>query len=160
MRLNEKAAWHLDVDVLWLENAWAGTTVLVNWVNTTLQPVVENLEKHVLFVDNLTAQQTDDFKKIVSDLKGVVRYGLKNVTDLLQVVDAGITQTLKVLTGHNYQKWLDEGHNVDIWFGHQKGLTAVEHRILIIQWVEMHDKNYVAVNTITSENPVGKKLAV
>ena len=50
-------------------------------------------------------------------------------------VDALIAQTLKVLTGHNYQKWLDEGDNADIWFGHQKGLTAMEHRILITQWV-------------------------
>ena len=43
--------------MLWQENALAETTVSVN---TTLKPVVENLEKHVLFVDNLTAQQTDD----------------------------------------------------------------------------------------------------
>ena len=50
-------------------------------------------------------------------------------------VDALIAQTLKVLTGHNYQKWLDEGDNADIWFGHQKGLTAMERRILITQWV-------------------------
>ena len=77
---------------------------MVNWVNTTLKPVVENLEKHVLVVDNLAAQQTDDFKKAVSDLKGVVWYGLKNATDLRQIVDSGIAQTLKVLTGHNYQK--------------------------------------------------------
>ena len=132
VRPDEKAAWHPDVDVLWQENAWADTTVSVNWVNITLKPVVENL---VLFVDNLTAQQTDNFKKAVSDLKGVVWYGLKNATDLWQVVDAGIAQTLKVLTGHNYQKWLDEGDNVDIWFGHQKGLTAKESRILITQWV-------------------------
>ena len=75
MRPDEKAAGHPDVDVLWQENAWADTTVSVNWVNTTLKPVVENLEKHVLFVDNLTAQQADDFKKAVSDLKGVCGTG-------------------------------------------------------------------------------------
>ena len=102
------------------------TTVSINWVNTTLKPVVENLQKYVLFVDNLTAQQTDDFKKAVSNIKGVVWYGLKNATGLWQVIDAGIAQTLKVLIGHNYQKWLGEVDNVDIWFGHQKGLTAME----------------------------------
>ena len=64
------------------ENAWAATTVSVNWINTTLKPVVENLERHVLFIDNLTAHQTDDFKKAVSHLKGVVWYGLKSATDL------------------------------------------------------------------------------
>ena len=131
MGVKAKAAWHPDVDVLWQENAWADTAVSVNWVNTTLKPEVENLEKHVLFVDNLTAQQTDDSKKAVSDLKGVVWYGLKNATDLWQVVDAGIAQTLKILTGYNYQKWLDEGDNIDIWFVHQKSLTAMERRILI-----------------------------
>ena len=77
---DEKAAWHPDVDVLWQETASADTTFSVNWSNTTL--------KHVLFVENLTAQQTDDFKEAVSDLKGVVWYGLKNATDLWQVVDA------------------------------------------------------------------------
>ena len=65
-------------------------------------------------------------KKAVSNLKGVVWYGLKNVIDLLQVVDAGIAQTLKVVTGHNYGKWLDEGDNINIWFGHQKSLSAME----------------------------------
>ena len=75
VRPDEKAAWHPDVDVLWQENAWADKTVSVNWVNTTIKYVVKNLEKHVLFIDNLTAQQTDDFKKAVSDLKGGVQYG-------------------------------------------------------------------------------------
>ena len=58
-RPDEKAAWHPDVHVLWQENAWVDTTVSVNWVNTTLKPVVESLEKYVLFADNLTAQQTE-----------------------------------------------------------------------------------------------------
>ena len=54
---------------------------------------------------------------------------------LWQVVDAGIAQTWKVLTGHNNQKWLDEEDDVDMWFGHQKGLTAMERGILITQWI-------------------------
>ena len=58
MRPDEKAVWHLDVNVLWQENAWTDATVSVKWVNITLKTVVENLEKHVLFVDNLTARQT------------------------------------------------------------------------------------------------------
>ena len=55
----EKPGWHPDVDVLSQRNAWVDTTVSVNWVNTTLKPVVESLEKYVLFADNLTAQQTE-----------------------------------------------------------------------------------------------------
>ena len=40
-----------------------------------------------------------------------------------------------VLAGHNYQKWLDEGDNVNSWFGHENTLTAMQRRILITQWV-------------------------
>ena len=58
MRPDEKAIWHPDVNVLWQENAWTDANVSVKWVSTTLKTVVENLEKHVLFVDNLTARQT------------------------------------------------------------------------------------------------------
>ena len=72
MHPDKKAAWHPDVDVIWQENAWAYTTSSVNQVNMALNPVVENLEKYVLFVDNLTAQQTHYFKKAVSNLKGIV----------------------------------------------------------------------------------------
>ena len=39
-----------------------------------------------------------------------------------------------VKAGHNYQKWLDEGDNVDSWFGHENTLTAMHMRILITQW--------------------------
>ena len=50
---DEKPGWHPDVDVLSQRNAWVDTTVSVNRVNTTLKPV-------------------DDFKEVVSNLKGVV----------------------------------------------------------------------------------------
>ena len=135
VRPDEKAAWHPNVDVFWQENAWADTKFSVDWVNSTLKSSVEDLDRHVLYVDNLTAQQTDNFKDAVSDLSGVAWYGLKNATDLWQVVDAGIAQTLKVLSGHNYQKWLDEGDNVDSWFGHENTLSAMQRRILITHWV-------------------------
>ena len=157
---DEKAARHPDVYVLWQENAWADTTVSVNWVNTTLKPVVENLEKHELFADNLNAQQRDEFKKAVSNLKGVVWYGLKHASDLWQVIDAGIAQTWKVLTGHNHQK---------CWMNGTRLTFGLDIKRVSRQWnveysshsgSEMHGKNYVAVNTITSANAVGKKLAV
>ena len=105
---------------------------------------MQDLDRHVLFVDNLTAQQTDDFKKSISDLKGVVWYGLKNATDLWQVVDAGIAQTLKVLAGHNYQKWLDEGDNVDSWFGHENMQCRGEFSLL--NGLGKHGKHCVVPN--------------
>ena len=141
MRPDEEAAWHPDVDVLWQENAWADT-----WVNSTLKSSVQDLDRHVLFVDNLTAQQTDDFKKSISDLKGVVWYGLKNATELWQLVDAGISQTLKVLAGHNYQKWLDEGDNVDSWFGHENTQLQCRGEFSLLNGLGKHGKHSVVPN--------------
>ena len=67
-------------------------------------------------------------------LKGLVWYGLKNATDLWQVVDAGIAQLLKVLTGLEHRNWLDDDNNADIWFNHEEPFTASERRILITHW--------------------------
>ena len=156
MRPNKKAPWHPDVDVLWQENSWADTTASVNWVNTTLKPVVENLQKHVLFVDDLTAQQADHFKKAVCNLKGVVWYWLKNANDLWQVVDAGIPQTLKVLTRHNYQKWT----MLTFGLGIKRVLQQWNVKYSSHSGLEMPGQNCVAVNKITSGKAVGKKMAV
>ena len=55
---DEKAAYHPDVDVYWETNAWADTECSVNWVNSILKETAKDIEKFLLFVDNLTAQQT------------------------------------------------------------------------------------------------------
>ena len=54
-----------------------------------------------------------------------------------QVVDGGIAQMFKVLTRHNYQKWLDEGDNVDIWSGIKRVSQQwnIESNIEYSQWV-------------------------
>ena len=54
-----------------------------------------------------------------------------------QVVDVEIAQMFKVLTGHNYQKWLDEGDNVDIWSGIKRVSQQwnIESNIEYSQWV-------------------------
>lgn len=56
----------------------------------------------------------------------MVWYGQKNKSDIWQVADAGIAQTLKVLAGHHYHQWLDEGDNLDLWHKHEKGLSAMQ----------------------------------
>ena len=135
VRPDEKAAYHPRVHVYWQDNAWADTEFSVEWTRKTLGPVVEDLDHHVLFADNLTAQTSDEFKAAVRKILGIVWYGLANATELWQVVDAGVAQTLKVLTGHSYHAWLDQEENADRWFCHEGKLTASERRILITQWV-------------------------
>ena len=87
---DEKKTWHPDVDVYWQANAWADTEVSIKWVEKTLAESVDGLERFVLFLDNLGSQESDSFKSAVAALKGVAWFGLKNATDLWQVVDAGL----------------------------------------------------------------------
>ena len=56
--LDEKAAYHPDVDVFWQTNALDDTECSANWFYSTLKESVKDIEKIVLFVDNYsTANQ-------------------------------------------------------------------------------------------------------
>ena len=100
IREDERLAWHPNVDVYFQENAWVDTKTCMDWTNNTLKKCVdsENL-KFLLLCDNLDAQCQRESKEAIHVLNGLVWYGLKNATDLWQVVDAGVAQLLKVLTG-------------------------------------------------------------
>ena len=89
--LDEKIAWHQDVDVYWQCNAWADTKVSLEWVKGMLSKSVQGLNRFALFLDNLKSQESDEFKSAVAALNGVAWFGLKNATDLWQVADAGLT---------------------------------------------------------------------
>ena len=67
-------------------------------------------------------------------MKGVCWYGLKNVTDLWQPVDAGYAEQLKTCIKHAFYNWLDGKENADRWYGADKTFSASERRILITQW--------------------------
>ena len=69
------------------ENAWAGNYVCTGWVEQTLRLIVKNLDRFVLFCDNLTAQVSEEFKTAASNMKGVAWFGLANGTDLSQPVE-------------------------------------------------------------------------
>ena len=44
-------------------------------------------------------------------MNSLVWYGLKNGTDLWQVVDAGVAQLLKNLIAKEHNEWLDKDEN-------------------------------------------------
>ena len=129
--LDEKIAWHQDVDVYWQRNAWADTKVSLECVKGTLSKSVQGLDRFVLFLDNLKSQQSDEFNSAVATLNGVAWFGLKNATDSWQVVDAGLTQMLKVLIGQAHQNLPDKEENADRQYGNERTFTASERRILI-----------------------------
>ena len=88
-------------------------------------------------MDNLTAQQSSEFKEAVSSHHWICWFGLPNGTDLWQVVDAGIDQLLKTFTSKEQDKWVMNKENADKWYGHtedKKLFTGLERRILITNW--------------------------
>ena len=61
-----------------------------------------------MFCDNLEGQKAEVFKESVEALDGIVWYGVANVTDIWQPIDAGYAQLLKVLIKQEILNWLDD----------------------------------------------------
>ena len=97
--MDEKLAWHPEVDVFFQSNAWLDKQVCIEWCKNTLTSFVqkESITKFVLLLDNLKGQMQEDFKEAVSELNGLLWYGLPDATDLWQPVDAGYASCLKSL---------------------------------------------------------------
>ena len=68
----EKPAWQLDLEVYWQGNAWTDTLFSIKWVEKILSKSVTGLDCFVLYLDNLTAQETDVFQAKVESLNGIV----------------------------------------------------------------------------------------
>ena len=111
---NKLAAYHKDVDVYWQPNAWADTSMSVQWIKGTLSAAVADFDEFVLFCDNLEAQTRLPFQEEIRELKGVVWYGVPNATDIWQPVDAGAWFLIKKLILHEQQRWLEAEENVEL----------------------------------------------
>ena len=98
----EKHACDKDVDVYFQKCPWADETFCIDHIEKTLKPIVEKESRLVLFCDNLTGQSKPAFRESVSKLNGGVWYGLKNGTDLWQLVDAGYAEKLKAMIKHTF----------------------------------------------------------
>ena len=133
--MDEKLAWHPSIDVFFQQNAWLDSEVCEKWIDSGLKRLVEeeHLDSFLLLVDNLSCQESDEFKEKVAELNGVCWYGLKDVTDFWQPVDAGYAQVLKQLVAIQQREWLDIDDNADKWYDGDT-FTAKERRILITEW--------------------------
>ena len=49
----------------------------------------------------------DKFREAVSDIQGIVWYGLPNTTDLWQPVDAGYAEAIKINIKQAFFNWFD-----------------------------------------------------
>ena len=131
------------------ESAWADTAVSVDFVERTLRPGIEAArrkereeddeqnDEFVLFVDNLGAQLTPQFKSAVKSIGGLPYYGVANATDdIWQPVAAGAGKMLKVLARQEQDTWLMSAgaQNYERWAGtHDGKMTVGDRRILITQ---------------------------
>ena len=89
--------------------------------------------KFIVLLENLKGKIQDDFKESVSNINGLLWYGLPDGTDLWQPVDAGYAACLKSLIAIEHKKWLDIENNAEIWFENEDLYTAKERRILLTQ---------------------------
>ena len=65
---DERASYHKSVDVFFQTKAWVDGTVCTDWVEKTLSVIVNKEDRFVLFVDNLSAQTTDEFKDLIASI--------------------------------------------------------------------------------------------
>ena len=127
----EVQTWHPDVDVYFQEKACVDTKFSCDWTKKTLKQTIPGNLKFLLFFDNLTGQCTDEFKGEVSNINGVVWYGLTSATDLWQPVNSGYSELLKVRMTQQNNRLLDDNNNAERWYGNKKPYSAKECRILI-----------------------------
>ena len=86
----------------------------------------ENFESFVLFLDNLTGQQANEFKKPISELNSIAWYDLPGATYMWQLVNAGYAQLLKIQFDHQDRNWLDDEYNANRWFANENPFSAME----------------------------------
>ena len=124
IREEERACYHENVDVYFQAKAWADTAVSVDWVKKTLSKVVDKEDCFVLFLDNLTAQCSDEFKEAVASQGGIVWYFPVNTIDITQTLDSGYTQTLKNKICQAQERWFEDEENANKWFSNESKFSA------------------------------------
>ena len=130
----EREAQVENVDVYFQTSAWVDTSFCVKWAEKTLKSAVEKEDNFVPFCDNLEVRKADLFKDTVKELGRLVWYGVANVTDIWQPIEARYAQLLMMLIKQEFPKWLDDDNNIERWYGESLFSTS-EKRILITKLV-------------------------
>ena len=99
-----------------------------------MKPAVADVSHFILFLDNPEAHVHENFRKSVSNRKGITWFGVPGATDIWQPVDGGDAATLKALINQQFFDWLDDDENIEKWCGEKSYITAGEKRIVITHW--------------------------
>ena len=82
----------------------------------------------LFFCDNLSAHLDEEVKEIFGNRKVFLCYLPPNMTNFIQLIDAGLGRCVRVSVGNFLDEWLMNDDNMEKW---ETNLTATERRILI-----------------------------
>ena len=110
----ERAAYNPGVDVFFQAGAWVVTATCIAWAKQSFRCSIKvdeeavPSERSILFVDDLHAQTTDEFKRaLVEDCNRLVWLLSPGCTDEVQPADAGCGRLLKVEFRRELELFLD-----------------------------------------------------
>jgi hypothetical protein len=97
--------------------------------------VIDAADAHsfLLFLDNLHAQTTDDFKAKLQSQSTHPHYLPAGFTDQTQPIDDGYGALVKLYISRKLDDWLESDDNLEKWEGNR--LTAGDRRILMTHWL-------------------------
>ena len=101
----ERNAWDSRVRVKFQPNAWADGQFMTEWIHDVVVPFMkeQRVETPVLFLDNLKAQATEDFRKTLTKAGILPWFFPPDCTDMVQPVDRHFAKQLK----HKVSELLD-----------------------------------------------------
>lgn len=139
IRQEEKGGYDSRVDVEFQPNAWADTEYTAKWVKKTLRRIQEDVPGNsILFLDNLTAQVSEEFSSECRKVDVKTHFFPANCTDIVQPVDHHVGINLKNKIGDMMLRMFSDDPTLeDRWLGiHEAGpMPLWERRVLITKWV-------------------------
>ena len=116
--VREFPRYHPDVRVLWQRKAWMDNQLAVTWAEQVFVPFLQ--AKHpgdrqaLLLQDNLKAQRTGKYVRLLQANGVQMAFGPRNQTEYWQPIDAGhIGGVLKQLARSEFEKWMETVSNPD-----------------------------------------------
>ena len=116
--VREFPRYHPDVRVIWQRKAWMDNELAVTWAEQVFAPFLQ--AKHpgdrqvLLLQDNLKAQRTGKYVRLLQANGVQMAFGPRNQTEYWQPIDAGhIGAVLKQLARAEFEKWMETVSNPD-----------------------------------------------
>lgn len=141
----ERAAYDPDVHVYFQPKAWADTNFCVQWARRSLKEALKEFkgQESLLFLDNLSAHRSDEFKAELKKLNVLPWFEPANSTELAQPVDNGAGLEYKQAIARHFALWMDDDANMEKW--EDGNLGASERRVLMTLWVSSKLNSFLFV---------------